>query len=169
MTDHSGDDRSPERIEREIAETQANLSRTLSSLESRLAPSNWLDDITDVLRAGGGHRIADTIRDNPIPAALVAIGIAWLGIAMVSSNPQPDRFVPDARGWRRRAVLSAQSLIGDEVRNLENQMLGRIEDIMIDVPTGRGAHALLSFGGVMGVGNKLFPLPWGAFRGGERR
>ena len=73
------------------------------------------------------------------------------------------------KGWRRRAVLSAQSLIGDEVRNLENQMLGRIEDIMIDVPTGRVAYAVLSFGGIMGMGNKLFALPWQALRIDDRR
>ena len=73
------------------------------------------------------------------------------------------------KGWRRRAVLSAQSLIGDEVRNLENQMLGRIEDIMIDVPTGRVAYAVLSFGGIMGMGDKLFALPWQGLRVDDRR
>ena len=68
-----------------------------------------------------------------------------------------------------RRPVPAQSLIGDEVRNLENQMLGLIEDIMIDVPTGRVAYAVLSFGGIMGMGNKLFALPWQALRIDDRR
>ncbi len=165
----TGPSRSPEDIQREIGETQANLARTISSLESRLAPSDILEEVTGSLRAAGGHRLADAIRDNPIPAALIALGVAWLAVSVASSNPQPDRFVADGKGWRRRAVLSAQSLIGDEVRNLENQMLGRIEDIMIDVPTGRVAYAVLSFGGVMGMGDKLFALPWQGLRVDDRR
>jgi len=165
----TGSSRSPEEIQREIGETQASLARTISSLERKLAPSDILEEVTGSLRAAGGHRLADAIRDNPIPAALIALGVAWLAVSVASSKPQPDRFVADAKGWQRRAVLSAQSLIGDEVRNLENQMLGRIEDIMIDVPTGRVAYAVLSFGGVMGMGEKLFALPWEGLRVDDRR
>jgi sporulation protein YlmC with PRC-barrel domain len=161
--------RSPEDIQREIGETQANLARTIASLERKLVPSDILEEVTASLRASGSNRLADAIRDNPIPSALIALGVAWLAISVASTTPQPDRFVADAKGWRRRAVLSAQSLIGDEVRNLENQMLGRIEDIMIDVPTGRVAYAVLSFGGVMGMGDKLFALPWQGLRVDDRR
>lgn len=165
----TGNSRSPEDIQREIAETQSNLSRTIASLEQRLSPSDLIDEVTGSLRDAGGHRLADAIRDNPIPAALIALGAAWLAVSVASTKPQPDRFVADAQGWRRRAVLSAQSLIGDEVRNLENQMLGRIEDIMIDVPTGRVAYAVLSFGGIMGMDEKLFALPWQSLRVDDRR
>jgi len=31
---------------------------------------------------------------------------------------------------------------------------------MIDIPSGRVAYAVLSFGGVLGMGNKLFAVPW---------
>jgi surface antigen len=34
---------------------------------------------------------------------------------------------------------------------------------MIDIPTGRVAYAVLSFGGFLGMGNKLFAVPWHAF------
>ncbi|EWY36213.1 hypothetical protein N825_29255 [Skermanella stibiiresistens SB22] len=165
----TGYGRSASEIQREIGETQANLARTLSQLESKVAPRELLDEITGALRSRGGHRLADAIRDNPIPAALIALGVAWLAVSVASTTPQPDRFVADAKGWRRRGVLSAQSLIGDDVRNLENQPLGRIEDIMIDVPTGRVAYAVLSFGGILGMGEKLFALPWQALRVDERK
>ncbi|UEM23771.1 PRC-barrel domain-containing protein [Skermanella mucosa] len=165
----TGYGRSPDEIQREIGETQANLARAISQLERKFKPSEWLEDVTGTLRSRGGHRLADAIRDNPVPAGLIALGIAWLAVSVASTTPQPDRFAADGKGWRRRAVLSAQSLIGDEVRNLENQGLGRIEDIMIDVPTGRVAYAVLSFGGIMGMGGKLFALPWQALRVDERR
>lgn len=66
----------------------------------------------------------------------------------------------ERREYRR--VLSASSLSGDGVRNSAGEDLGKIEDIMLDVPTGRVAYAVLSFGGFLGMGNKLFAIPWEA-------
>lgn len=66
-------------------------------------------------------------------------------------------------GGRTRRVLSASSLAGDSVRNPAGDDLGKIEEIMIDVPSGRVAYAVLSFGGFLGMGNKLFAVPWDAF------
>jgi sporulation protein YlmC with PRC-barrel domain len=61
-----------------------------------------------------------------------------------------------------RRVLSASTLDGDTVRNAANEDLGKLEDIMIDIPTGRVAYAVLSFGGMLGIGDKLFAVPWEA-------
>jgi sporulation protein YlmC with PRC-barrel domain len=61
-----------------------------------------------------------------------------------------------------RRTLGASTLIHDKVVNLAGQDIGRIEELMIDVTTGRVAYAVLSFGGFMGIGNKLFALPWSA-------
>jgi sporulation protein YlmC with PRC-barrel domain len=61
-----------------------------------------------------------------------------------------------------RRTLGATSLIQDKVVNLSGQDIGRIEELMIDVTTGRVAYAVMSFGGFMGIGNKLFALPWSA-------
>lgn len=57
-------------------------------------------------------------------------------------------------------ALSATSLIGDRVVNLQGEDIGKIEEIMIDINTGRVAYAVLSFGGILGIGNKLFAVPW---------
>lgn len=59
-------------------------------------------------------------------------------------------------------VLSAGTLIGDPVRNLQGEDLGKLEEIMIDLDEGRVAYAVLSFGGFLGMGNKLFAIPWEA-------
>lgn len=61
-----------------------------------------------------------------------------------------------------RRTLGASSLINDKVVNLDGDVIGRIEELMIDVTTGRVAYAVLSFGGFLGVRNKLFALPWSA-------
>jgi sporulation protein YlmC with PRC-barrel domain len=65
---------------------------------------------------------------------------------------------------RRRRVLAAATLVGDRVRNQEGEDLGKIEEIMIDLSSGKVAYAVLSFGGFLGIGDKLFAVPWGALK-----
>lgn len=57
-------------------------------------------------------------------------------------------------------VMDAATLKGDSVINNSGDDLGKIEAIMLDVTTGRIAYAVLSFGGFLGMGNKLFAIPW---------
>jgi hypothetical protein len=59
-------------------------------------------------------------------------------------------------------VLPASTLTGDRVRNRVGEDLGKIEEIMVDIPSGRVAYAVIAFGGVMGIGEKLFAIPWRA-------
>lgn len=59
-------------------------------------------------------------------------------------------------------VMSASTMIGDRVTNAEGDDLGEVKEIMIDRDTGRIAYAVLSFGGVLGMGDKLFAVPWQA-------
>ena len=54
------------------------------------------------------------------------------------------------------ALVSCASVAGDAVVNRANEDLGKLEHVMIDVPTGRIAYAVLSCGGVFGIGAKLF-------------
>jgi sporulation protein YlmC with PRC-barrel domain len=65
-----------------------------------------------------------------------------------------DRSVP------MRRVLGATSLTKDPVRNRNGDDLGSLKEVMIDIPAGRVAYAVLSFGGFLGIGNKLFAIPW---------
>src|SRR3954469_2263283 len=61
-----------------------------------------------------------------------------------------------------RRVLAASTLAGDTVRNGVGDDLGTVDELMIDIPSGKIAYAVLSFGGVLGMGNKLFAVPWSA-------
>jgi len=72
-----------------------------------------------------------------------------------------SKVVNDEPGKTRR-VMSAGTLAGDRVRNSAGEDLGKIEEIMLDVSSGRVAYAVLSFGGFLGMGNKLFAIPWQA-------
>ena len=61
-----------------------------------------------------------------------------------------------------RRTLSASSISKDKVYNSDREHLGDVHDIMIDIPTGKVAYVVLSFGGFLGMGNKLFAIPWQA-------
>ena len=62
-----------------------------------------------------------------------------------------------------RRTLSAGTLIGDPVKNAEGEKLGELKEIMLDTERGQVAYAVLDFGGFMGLGDKLFAVPWQAF------
>ena len=75
-----------------------------------------------------------------------------------------DKIKKTDPGKRYRRVLSASTLAGDSVRNPAGDDLGKVDEIMIDIPSGQVAYAVLSFGGVLRMGNKLFEVPWSALR-----
>jgi len=62
----------------------------------------------------------------------------------------------------RNPLMSADSLVGNDVKNIANEDLGDIKDFMIDCQTGKVAYAVLGFGGVFGIGEKLFAVPMSA-------
>ncbi|HJQ77594.1 MAG TPA: PRC-barrel domain-containing protein [Acidimicrobiia bacterium] len=57
-------------------------------------------------------------------------------------------------------ALSASTITGDKVRNNEGDKLGNLEEIVIDIGTGRVAYAVLASGGFLGLGDKYFAVPW---------
>ncbi|NDP40139.1 MAG: PRC-barrel domain containing protein [Rhodoferax sp.] len=61
-------------------------------------------------------------------------------------------------------LMGADTLIGNDVYNLKNEDLGDIKEIMLDMRTGRVSYAVLSFGGFLGMGEKLFAVPWTALK-----
>ena len=61
-------------------------------------------------------------------------------------------------------VLAADTLIGYKVVNHQKEDLGKLEHLMIDLANGRIAYAVLSFGGFLGMGDKLFAIPWSALK-----
>lgn len=73
-----------------------------------------------------------------------------------------DRNAPLEQDDLNQSLLSYSSLAGNDVVNLEDEDLGDIKDCMVDPQTGRISYAVLAFGGFMGMGKKLFAVPWSA-------
>jgi len=82
----------PDEIRQSITETRERMSNTLDEIGDRLNPQHVKHRIREATigraqdmaqhaseRAGEARRgIADTIRDNPIPATLVGLGLGWM-------------------------------------------------------------------------------------------
>jgi sporulation protein YlmC with PRC-barrel domain len=56
-------------------------------------------------------------------------------------------------------LLSASTLNGNDVKNAQGENLGQVKDIMLDTENNRISYYVLSFGGLLGMGNKLFAIP----------
>jgi sporulation protein YlmC with PRC-barrel domain len=60
------------------------------------------------------------------------------------------------------SLMGADTLLGNDVYNASDENLGNIKEFMIDMQSGRIVYAVLSFGGFLGMGDRLFAVPWRA-------
>ena len=60
-------------------------------------------------------------------------------------------------------VVNVNDVINLKVMNNQDQDLGKIEAIMLQKDSGKVAYVVLTYGGFLGMGNKLFAIPWNVF------
>lgn len=60
------------------------------------------------------------------------------------------------------ALFGAKNFLGDEVYNRREDRLGILKEFMLDLDSGKICYAVMSSGGFLGVGEKLFAIPWRA-------
>jgi sporulation protein YlmC with PRC-barrel domain len=60
--------------------------------------------------------------------------------------------------------MGAHTLLGEDVYNHRDEKLGDIKEFMLNMNTGQVAYAVLSYGGVLGLGEKLFAVPFNALK-----
>ncbi|MCC6407551.1 MAG: PRC-barrel domain-containing protein [Planctomycetes bacterium] len=80
---------------------------------------------------------------------------AVIGLSIVASGWSAIKDAP--RAW------ASTELIGMKVVSEQGDNLGKIEDIVVR-PSGDSSYAVLSFGGTLGMGDKLFAMPWSVLR-----
>jgi hypothetical protein len=61
-------------------------------------------------------------------------------------------------------LISTGAIRGTPVYNTDGEALGSVDDLMVDSETGRIAYALMSFGGFLGIGERIHPLPWAVLK-----
>jgi ElaB/YqjD/DUF883 family membrane-anchored ribosome-binding protein len=94
------DTRSPEQIERNIERTRSEMAGTLGDIQKTLSPGQLVDQALGYLDEKSGQigsTLMNTVRENPIPATLVGVGLAWL----VTSG-----WTGSSGGWRQSRYAS---------------------------------------------------------------
>lgn len=81
---------------------------------------------------------------------------------MTQDNQINSKLRTDRPNGGTPRLMSVDSVLGNDIRNLQGDDLGGIKDIMLDLHNGQVAYVVLSFGGFFGMGEKLFAVPWNA-------
>ncbi len=96
---------------------------------------------------------------TPTPMGTTPIATPATGASPMATTPAATA----PRATQAFREVRASKLIGTDVRNTQNENLGEIKDLVVDVNSGRVHYAVLSFGGFLGVGDKLFAYPVSVF------
>jgi sporulation protein YlmC with PRC-barrel domain len=91
--------------------------------------------------------------------AIVGLSLGMNGFALEKKGSEIIKGPESAEGHRINAFMSHE-IIGSRVYNLKGEQLGKIKDLALDIDTGSIVYAVLDFGGFMGIGDKLFLVPW---------
>ena len=74
-----------DRIERELAATRAQLDGTIDALQQKLSPGELMSQAVTYFKEGSGmdlsHNLGRSLRDNPVPVALIGLGLGWLAMS----------------------------------------------------------------------------------------
>jgi len=117
-----------------------------------------------------------SLDSNPLRRSLLACAVAaslalsaGVASAQTTNNDRPAKAGTEAKradndarkAWEQ--THRASKIIGSEVRNPQDQKVGRVKDLVISDPSsGTISHVVVAVGGVMGMGDKLFAIPWSA-------
>ena len=95
-------------------------------------------------------------------AAAVGVAAAAAGAAkfVQQRRDRQDDFQMRLETDENVRLISSTKVEGTPVVGTNGETLGHIQSFMVDKYTGRVAYAVMTFGGAMGLGASLFPLPW---------
>ena len=106
-------------IEGELDDTRSRLDNTIGALQQKLAPGTMVDQAVEYFSEGGGmelgRNLGRSVRDNPVPVALIGVGLGWL---MLANARQTDG---GGQGWRERRWMRDDRFGG----GLDHDMHGR--------------------------------------------
>ena len=114
---HNGG-RSPDTILAEIERTRGEMDTTLTAIEQRLTPGQLVDQGLDYLRNTGAnefvHNLGGQVKNNPMPIALVGIGIAWL----MASGRKPPQSQYSSDHWYSDTATSGAAALRDQASGM---------------------------------------------------
>lgn len=108
--------RSSAEIEREVEDARGRVDRTVEALKDKMQPKELFDEATRIM-GGTSNKVLTTaveqLRENPIPIALIGLGVAWLAISQTrrssaASSGYPEGYYPTYEGYDEEETLRAK-------------------------------------------------------------
>lgn len=94
---------------------------------------------------------------------VLALGLALAAAMPAAAQPAPptgETATAPAATSRQHTLFRGSRIIGSNVRDPKDRKIGQIKDLILDGGRGEIAYAVVSFGGVLGVGRKYHAVPW---------
>lgn len=120
---------SPEEIEHEIELTQQRMEQTIEAIRHDLSPGQIVDQAIHWLKEGrvGGtasgfaDSLSNTIKENPVPVALVGIGLTWLAVSSRGAVRASTSFVDETAALKERASTMSRDA-GERAREVKERV-----------------------------------------------
>ena len=96
--------------------------------------------------------------------SVAALSLIFLNMQLIADDKSADQKTNSAVTHHFRT----SAIEGMAVRNANGDSLGKVKDLVIDLESGTIVYAALDFGGFIGIGDKLFAVPWSAFKIGTK-
>src|SRR5690606_29826793 len=112
MSDYDTNNKSAAELEREVEVQRSRLSSTLDEIQSKMSPGELLDGFMDYTKGGSTEFVQNlgrSVKENPLPVALVGAGLIWLmtGSGKHNGNARSHHVAGYATGdsdaWRSEA------------------------------------------------------------------
>jgi hypothetical protein len=132
-TDGNGNgSRRPHEIQAEIERTRREMDGTLNAIEHRLTPGQLYDQGMHYLRNSGGTEFVTNLgnqaKRNPMPVALVGIGLAWLmATQKADSGTEPELGLKQKAQETRARMSQTASAIGDRAAGMRDSAREQME------------------------------------------
>ena len=94
--------------------------------------------------------------------AIVGLFLGTNGFTQEKKGPGIGEIASKTAEGQRMNAFLVKKIIGSKVLNVQGETLGQIGDLVVDIDTGSIVYAVLESGGFLGIGDKLFPVPWEA-------
>lgn len=102
-------------LEREVEDARGRIDRTVEALKDKMQPRELFDEATRIM-GGTSNKVLTTaveqLRENPVPIALIGLGVAWLAISQTrrqtSGSGYPEGYYPTYEGYDEDEGLRAK-------------------------------------------------------------
>ena len=96
------------------------------------------------------------LKNASVAVGLVA-ALSFAALPLVAADKDNDKATRQGRASFGH-IDRANKIIGKEVRSTDNQKLGKIDNLIVDLESGRVLYAIIGSGGVAGVGEKKYAV-----------